>query len=50
MTKSRENGSTRRDSASITRIYAVAHRSTDEIAKNFGLRGTPVDYRKTLAL
>jgi len=50
MTKSDKNGSTGPDSAPITRIYRLAHRRVDEIAKTFGLTGRAVGYRTTLTL
>jgi len=50
MTKSGKNGSTEPDSAPIRRIYRLAHRRVDEIAKIFGQVASPVGYRKTLAL
>jgi hypothetical protein len=50
VTKTRKNGSTRADFASITRTHRFAHRRADEIVKNFDPAVRAVDYRKTLAL
>jgi len=50
MTKSGKNGSTGPDLAPVTRNQGAAHRRANHIVKNFGLTGSAVGYRKTLAL
>lgn len=50
MTKHLKSGSARRVSAPITRIFGAAHPGAEEIARNVGLRGISVGYRKTHSL
>ena len=50
MTENLKMGSITTDSASIMRIYRLAHRRVHEIAKTFGRAAGTVAFRKTLDL